>query len=478
MAEITANGVEQQSSTSDNKQWTRLLKRSKKGEIVKSMSNFRLIFSKDEYLNQIRFDSFRQNDFSFTPVFFNVNGDKIDDESAGKIQEHLEIHYDLFTNQNKIFQILKATSLERSYNPVKDFICEEKWDGTPRLATVLIDFLGANDTELIREQTKKWFVAAVARVFEPGCKFDNVLTIPGPEGIGKSTFFSVIGGKWFSDSFSFASSDKEKVESILNAWIIEISELNGMKRANDVEAAKAFLSRCCDSMRPAYGHKVIEFKRHNVFAATTNETNFLQGENGNRRWWVIPVNGAGEVSSWADKLKSIVHQLWAEAYYYYDKGEELFLPSHLEMQAREIQMNHSSILDDPILEEIRMYLERAVPLNYNRMSIPERLHYQRGGYANNDEPKTELNMVCAQQLIKEIPNDLIRYNSNKYNARYVNLLMSHVEGWTRSEQEKVKGLHPVYCDKTGRVKHPWVRISSIQPKEEDSERSVQQELPF
>lgn len=35
------------------------------------------------------------------------------------------------------------------------------------------------------------------------------------------------------------------------------------------------LSRCSDYMRPAYGHKVIEFKRHNVFAATTNETNFL-----------------------------------------------------------------------------------------------------------------------------------------------------------------------------------------------------------
>ena len=85
MTEITANGVEQHSSTSDNKQWTRLLKRSKKGEIVKSMSNFRLIDSQDEDLKQIRFDAFRQSDFSFTPVFFNVNGDKIDDESAGKI---------------------------------------------------------------------------------------------------------------------------------------------------------------------------------------------------------------------------------------------------------------------------------------------------------------------------------------------------------------------------------------------------------
>lgn len=107
-------------------------------------------------------------------------------------------------------------------------------------------------------------MAAVTRVFNPGCKFDNVLTLPGPQGIGKSTFFKAISGKWFNDSFSFASGDKEKVETITNGWIIEISELNGLKRANDAEAAKAFLSRCSDYMRPAYGHKVVEFMRHNV----------------------------------------------------------------------------------------------------------------------------------------------------------------------------------------------------------------------
>ena len=170
-----------------------------------------------------------------------------------------------------MFEILKTTASERNFNPVQDYICKEKWDGTPRIETAIIDYLGAEDTPLIREQTKLWFVAAVARAFEPGCKFDNVLTLPGPQGIGKSTFFKVIGDRWFNDSFSFASGDKEKVETITNGWIIEISELNGMKRANDAEAAKAFLSRRSDCMRPAYGRKPIEYLRHNVFAATTNE---------------------------------------------------------------------------------------------------------------------------------------------------------------------------------------------------------------
>ena len=253
------------------------------------------LFSLDEILSLIRFVTFCQDDVCFCPLFRNVNGNKIDEESAGKIQDYLERTYRIRLTQNKVFEKLKTTSSERSFNPVQEFITQETWDGQPRIATTIIDYLGAEENPLVREQTKLWFVAAVARVFRPGCKLDNVLTLPGPQGIGKSTFFKAISGRWFNDSFSFASGDKEKVETITNGWIIEISELNGLKRANDADAAKAFLSRCSDYMRPAYGHKVVEFMRHNVFAATTNETNFLQGDNGNRRWWIIPVKGNGHV---------------------------------------------------------------------------------------------------------------------------------------------------------------------------------------
>jgi len=53
-----------------------------------------------------------------------------------------------------------------------------------------------------------------------------------------------------------------------------------------------------------------------------------------------------------------------------------------------------------------------------------------------------------------------------------------VDGWERSEQEKVKGLHPSYCDKTGRTKHPWVRISAQQEEQKGKEENWQSELPF
>ena len=400
--------------------WKQQLTTDSYGNPVRSISNLRLIFTSDENLRLIKYDTFCQDDVCFSPLFRNVNGNKVDEESAGKIQDYLERTYRLRLTQNKVFEILKTTSSERSFNPVQEFITQETWDGQPRIATTIIDYLGAENNPLVREQTKLWFVAAVARVFCPGCKFDNVLTLPGPQGIGKSTFFKTISGKWFNDSFSFASGDKEKVETITNGWI--------------------------------------------VFAATTNETNFLQGDNGNRRWWIIPVKGNGHVSEWLDTLQCAVPQLWAEAYAYYRQGMKLYLTTDMEFKANEIQVQHSSILVDPIMEDLEMFLEREVPMQYASWTIPTRLAYQKGAYSEPNSTMTSLNMVCARQIIEEMPNDLVRRNPSKYTSLYINRLMSMIPNWKRSTQEKVKGLHPAYCDKTGRTKHPWVRVGTPSEK--------------
>lgn len=184
--------------------WKQQLATDSYGNPVRPISNLRLIFTLDENLSQIRYDTFCQDDVCFNPLFRNVNGNKIDEESVGKIQDYLERTYRLRLTQNKVFEILKTTSSERSFNPVQEFITQETWDGQPRIATAIIDYLGAEDMPLVREQTKLWFVAAVARVFSPGCKFDNVLTLPGPQGIGKSTFFKTISGKWFQRFLSLS----------------------------------------------------------------------------------------------------------------------------------------------------------------------------------------------------------------------------------------------------------------------------------
>ena len=161
-----------------------------------------------------------------------------------------------------------------------------------------------------------------------------------------------------------------------------------------------------------------------------------------------------------DILQRTVPQLWAEAYIYYRQGMKLYLTPDLEIKANEVQGQHSNILVDPIMEDLEMYLEREIPIQYASWTIPNRLAYQKGAYLDSNFKMTTLNMVCARQIIEELPNDIVRRNPSKYTSQYINRLMSMIPNWKRSDQEKVKGLHPAYCDKTGRTKHPWVRVDT------------------
>lgn len=445
-------------------EWEAALSLNDKNQIEKTGQNIKLILLNDPQLKKVRFDRFTKQDITDCPDFCNERDNRIDDESIGKIAIYIENVYGLQLSQPRIIDMLKTTSKERGFNPVHEFIQSATWDNVERIDTVVIRYLGADDTPLTRMQTRKWMVGAVARAFSPGCKFDHILTFTGPQGVGKSTFLNIIAGNWFSDSFSFAHDDKSKIEDITGAWIAEISELNGMKRAHDAEAAKAFLSRVRDDVRPAYARKSESIPRSNVFAATTNETEFLQSCNGNRRWWIIPIKGTGEVREWIDKLKAEVPQLWAEAYHYYTAGETLFLPAELESEANRRQAEYTTAAGDELLEEIEAFLNRLVPKAYFSWPLGKRAQWQKWAVDPSsfidDEYRqigTEPLTIVSPKMIKcEMPNDAIR-TSFRYSSQYINSLMEHIHGWVRSEKEKVPGMHRDYCGADGRVKRPWVR---------------------
>ncbi len=456
----------------DTDNWEAALTLNEKNKIEKSGQNIKLILLNDPLLKKVCFDRFTKQDITDCPDFCNERDNRIDDESIGKIAIYIENVYGLQLSQPRILEMLKTTSKERGFNPVHEFIQSATWDKVERIETVVIRYLGAQDTPLTRMQTRKWMVGAVARAFSPGCKFDHILTFTGPQGVGKSTFLNVIAGNWFSDSFSFAHDDKSKIEDITGAWIVEISELNGMKRAHDAEAAKAFLSRVRDDVRPAYARKSESIPRSNVFAATTNETEFLQSCNGNRRWWIIPIKGVGEVREWVDKLKAEVPQLWAEAYHYYSVGETLFLPPDLESEANKRQSEYTTAAGDDLLEEIEAFLNRPVPNAYFSWPLSRRLQWQKwsadsSSYIDDEYRQigTEPLRIVSPKMIKcELPNDTIR-TSFRYSSQYINSLMEHINGWKRSEKEKMQGMHQDYCGADGRVKRPWIRtgIPAVSP---------------
>ena len=120
---------------------------------------------------------------------------------------------------------------EKPYNPIKEYFKKLTWDGKKRIDTLLVDYLGAKDSEFVRAVTRKTLCAAVARVYEPGIKFDNILVLNGPQGIGKSTIFSILGKEWYSDSLCITDmKDKTGAEKLQGYWILELGELAGMKK--------------------------------------------------------------------------------------------------------------------------------------------------------------------------------------------------------------------------------------------------------
>jgi hypothetical protein len=236
--------------------------------------------------------------------------------------------FDFDPGKDHVADAAIALCLENRFNPIVDYLDSLDWDGTHRLDTWLISYLGAEDTPLNRAFSKLTLVAAVRRVRKPGCKFDQILVLEGPEGVNKSTAIVVLAGmENFSDQTILTASDKEQQELVRGVWFFELADLAGMKRS-EVEKVKAFGSRTHDRARPAYGRHRVDAPRRCVFIGTTNDDEYLKSETGNRRFWPLKV-GTIDIEA----LRHDRDQLFAEAAEVEAKGEPLTLPKELWAEA-------------------------------------------------------------------------------------------------------------------------------------------------
>jgi putative DNA primase/helicase len=213
-----------------------------------------------------------------------------------------------------VSRALRLVAKQRSYDPVRSYLAELSWDGTPRLDEWLFQYLGACTPEhplgdaLVRSIGAKWMLSAVARTFEPGCQVDHVLVLEGTQGVRKSSALRVLAGtEHFIDEVGKISDAKNTGEVLQGAWIAEIGERAALKIA-DLDAAKAWVTRREDRYRAAYERTALSRPRRCVFAATTNAIQYLDDETGNRRYWPIRVTRAS-----LDALARDRDQLWAEA---------------------------------------------------------------------------------------------------------------------------------------------------------------------
>lgn len=418
-----------------NDEWKAELEYTKSGKLLCNIANIILILENDPALaGHIVHDLFTGMDSAKDGLPWNKNANQWTDTDDANLRVWLEKHYDI-TGKEKIADALTAVLTRHSYHPIRDYLNGLTWDGVPRLDRIIIDYMGAEDSELNRAMSRKHFVAAVARVFNPGCKYDYCLIMSGAEGIGKSTLLRVMGGKWFNDSITTLEG-KEGMEQLRRAWVVELGELSSIKRS-DVEQVKAHLSKQVDIYRAAYARRVLEHPRQCVFCGTTNEALFLKGDTGNRRFWVIPVVAElRKYKDWSEAIRRDRDQLWAEAVHYYKQGDPLYLSEELEAQAKQRQQDFNDDNDDPIVAMLDKYLNTLLPVNWDTMDIQARRSYLRDPDPLQAEGTVKRDKVCAAEFICEQLGKDMADKDYKYLCRRVSKMIGDRPEWERVSSTK------------------------------------------
>ena len=407
--------------------WMQRLTRSKSLEIEKTINNLVLIFENDYNLRGLRFDELSGFVRITEPVPWKKELTEWKNADDGNLLIYLAQQYTTFRRQD-IIDVMTKTALDRKYNPIKEYLqALPEWDGVPRVETIFIDYLGAEDNIYTREAAKRWLLAAVSRIYRPGCKFDYVPVLSGPPGIGKSTLAMKLGAEWFSDSLSLEDmKDKTAAEKIQGVWIMEIGELKGMRKT-DVESVKSFVSRQVDNYRPSYGRAVESHPRTCVCIGTSNADDYLRDVTGNRRFWPIPVSGISEKRPW-DLTDEDVAQIWSEVMFYYEgMGERsLLLPKEARALAEQQQLN--ALEYDERTGIVEAYLERKLPENWPAMDLSARRFWLEDNKVDEGEVTREdvTIMEIWAECFRKMPTEKKRQDSDDI----VRILMQL--GWRRS----------------------------------------------
>ncbi|CRZ34946.1 putative P-loop ATPase [Herbinix hemicellulosilytica] len=413
--------------------WLAQLEVDKKGNIINSLNNLILILRNDPNLKGIVFNQFSDSLEIKGEVPWKHPSRFWRDADDAQLVSYIDLTYGTFSARNYEIAVTKVAD-DRSYHPVREFLQNlPEWDGIPRVDTLLIDYLGAEDNEYVRAVTRKTLVAAISRVMHPGCKFDNMLVLNGPQGIGKSTLIAKLGREWFSDSLNLSDTkDKTAAEKLQGYWIIEIGELAGMRKT-EVETLKGFLSKQNDIYRASFGRRATPHLRQCIFVGTTNaEDGYLRDTTGNRRFWPVKVTGNGILRVW-DMTEEEILQIWAEALHYYKAGESLYLDAKLTEMAEKEQK--SAMETDEREGMIREYLDTPLPENWEDMNLYERRNYLHGDEFERTKytGTVQRQRVCIAEIwcecFKKERGDLKRQDSYEIAA-----IMARIEGWKKSDK--------------------------------------------
>ena len=433
LAEERAESAKREFSGEDD--WRKGLELDRQGKVKDTLDNLVLAIRHDEGLQSIAFNLHRDGIDAGEGLPWKQIKPGWNDSDFASLKVYLNKGYGVYA-PTKTKDALLAVASERAYHPVKEYLdALPEWDGVKRVDTLLTDYLGAEDSAYTRAVIRKTLAAAVARIYQPGTKFDSVLILNGPQGIGKSTLFARLAGAWFSDSLTLTDMrDKSGPEKLQGYWILELGELAGMKKT-DVETVKSFLSRVDDKYRASYGLNVESHPRQCVIVGSTNtESGFLRDITGNRRFWPVRVNGESVKKPWQISGEDVL-QVWAEAKAVYEGGERLYLEG--EVAAMAVSQQAEAMETDDREGLVRTYLDTLLPENWDSMSLYDRRNFLNGSEFGEERQTGTVRrmMVCNMEIWCECFG---RESSalKKIDSYEISGIMRKIEGWGKYAETK------------------------------------------
>lgn len=331
-----------------------------KGRIVASLGNVYLI-AKNLY-------GVRRNDLTHRNE---MRGVPFGDDEVAAVRMHMETKCGVSgtISERNLREGISVAACEARYHPIQEWMKGLVWDGVGRIDAWPVDWLKCDDSEYVRAVCRIWCIAAVARVFEPGCKFDFIPTIHAGQGGGKTLFTERLGvcDDWSGKLSHEFENPQRMVESTVGRWVMEVEEMAGMAKSSR-EAFKSYISRRVDTIRKAYGRDPGDYPRTCIFIGTTNDPAFLQDETGNRRIWILrsPTDQWNRVhlpTPWE------VEQLWAEAYAWYQVLKAwggggplpLYLPDELaRVAAAEAEEYRQESMQEGLASQIEEWLDASI----------------------------------------------------------------------------------------------------------------------
>lgn len=223
-------------------------------------------------------------------------------------------------------EAVRMVAARHEYHPVRQYLHGLKWDGQKRLSTWLRRVCLVEDEWDDRSDLQRYLarvgtfflMGMVARVLEPGVKFDYMLILEGRQGLGKSTLLRILGGQYFADT-GLVLGDKDSYQQLQGRWLYEWGELDSFSKT-EVSKIKSFIASTSDYFRASFDRRARDYPRQVAFGGTTNEDHYLTDPTGNRRFWPVRVTRQIDMQ-W---LKDNRDQLFAEAVHRVQAGARMY----------------------------------------------------------------------------------------------------------------------------------------------------------